>query len=454
MDSTPEQLSEGLSVVRVLGSVLERLVAANSSLESPDSGQITKFHALKAPGIGISQYLERIHKYASCSNECFILALIYIDRLIQGNNFLLTELNVHRVIITSILLAAKFFDDAYYNNAYYAKVGGVLVSEMNRLEVEFLFRLNFSLHVSPELYSKYHAELVTHASGEDCAITPLVMAQQAPITTGPVQAPHQIGHYHPNISEVQPRTQAINTGISTDNCTMQLQQLHNSVPYVFSVPSQITPSPPKVDAQIPLETSQYHVFPSVENMVQVQWHPDCRNNNTSSEQPYMVNKNETNAIVNFSVMDHSLIQAPSQQHFQHMQHPNITHQREAQLVNIIEQHPYGDMVCNQFEDPQNMVCGSYYSMNSSNAHTNYEMPIIYEEYQARAKATTTEMTQNCVPATVGHQHIMYEQDIAPSIQNRSLEMTEGLASQGISHHHLIVGYERFQSRPNEIRIQN
>ena len=83
----------------------------------------------------------RVHKYASCSNECFILALIYVDRLIERNNFLLTELNVHRVVITAILLAAKFFDDAYYNNAYYAKVGGVLVSELNGLEVDFLFRI-------------------------------------------------------------------------------------------------------------------------------------------------------------------------------------------------------------------------------------------------------------------------------------------------------------------------
>lgn len=135
MESTPEQVAEGLIVVRVLGAVLERLVKANESLVSVDTGQITKFHALKAPSIGISQYLERIHKYASCSTECFILALIYIDRLIQVNNFILTELNVHRVAITSILLAAKFFDDAYYNNAYYAKVGGVLVSEIDRKSV-------------------------------------------------------------------------------------------------------------------------------------------------------------------------------------------------------------------------------------------------------------------------------------------------------------------------------
>ena len=105
-----------------------------------------------------------IHKYASCSKECFILALIYIDRLIQRNNFLLTELNVHRVIVTSVLLAAKFFDDAYYNNAYYAKVGGVLVEEMNNLEAQFLFKIDFSLRVLPEVFEKYEAELISHSN--------------------------------------------------------------------------------------------------------------------------------------------------------------------------------------------------------------------------------------------------------------------------------------------------
>lgn len=105
-----------------------------------------------------------IHKYASCSKECFILALIYIDRLIQKNNFLLTELNVHRVVITAILLAAKFFDDAYYNNAYYAKVGGVLVEEINNLEVQFLFKIDFSLRVLPEVFEKYNAELISHSN--------------------------------------------------------------------------------------------------------------------------------------------------------------------------------------------------------------------------------------------------------------------------------------------------
>jgi len=68
------------------------------------------------------------------------------------------------VVVTAVLLAAKFFDDAYYNNAYYAKVGGVLVSEMNGLEVDFLFRINFSLHVPTDEFRKYRMELFSQVS--------------------------------------------------------------------------------------------------------------------------------------------------------------------------------------------------------------------------------------------------------------------------------------------------
>jgi hypothetical protein len=59
MESTPEQAAEGLAIVKVLSAVLDRLVCTNAQLARADPGQVTKFHALKAPGIGILQYLER-----------------------------------------------------------------------------------------------------------------------------------------------------------------------------------------------------------------------------------------------------------------------------------------------------------------------------------------------------------------------------------------------------------
>eukprot|EP00300_Choanocystis_sp_HF-7_P010332 c16896_g1_i2.p1 GENE.c16896_g1_i2~~c16896_g1_i2.p1 ORF type:complete len:137 (+),score=30.39 c16896_g1_i2:53-412(+) len=105
----------------------------------------------------------RICKYVNCSNECFVLALIYMDRVIQRNTgFFISSLNIHRFLITSIMLAAKFFDDTYYNNAFYARVGGIPTAELNTLEVEFLFMINFSLHVETDEYERYRSELKSH----------------------------------------------------------------------------------------------------------------------------------------------------------------------------------------------------------------------------------------------------------------------------------------------------
>lgn len=132
--------------------------------------------------MNVGDYLIRIARYAGCSGECFVLALVYIDRIIKSNhNFAVNSLNVHRLLIIrfaiffcgisifSVMLAAKFFDDQYYNNAYYAQIGGVACEEVNTLEVEFLFMINFSLYVSVDTYNQYFTELMNHmSSGCSC----------------------------------------------------------------------------------------------------------------------------------------------------------------------------------------------------------------------------------------------------------------------------------------------
>ncbi len=105
----------------------------------------------------------RIVKYSPCSPECYIIALIYIDRVMQRNQTLvLSSLNVHRLLLTSIMVAVKFCDDSTYNNAYYARVGGIGAAELNRLELDFLRRINWALAVPPPLFHRYHTELLKH----------------------------------------------------------------------------------------------------------------------------------------------------------------------------------------------------------------------------------------------------------------------------------------------------
>lgn len=49
----------------------------------------------------------------------------------------------NRFLLTSILVSIKYNDDDYYKNEYYAKVGGVTLSEINKLEEEFLELMDY-----------------------------------------------------------------------------------------------------------------------------------------------------------------------------------------------------------------------------------------------------------------------------------------------------------------------
>ncbi|KAG5514444.1 hypothetical protein RHGRI_035757 [Rhododendron griersonianum] len=148
-------------VLWLLSSLLERSVQKNEILleNSQIKDVLTIFHGSRAPSLGIQQYLDRIFKYSCCSPSCFVLAHIYLERFIQRKKVHLTSLNVHRLVITSVMVAAKFIDDAYFNNTYYARVGGVSTQELNRLEMKFLFGLDFRLHVSVEAFGKCCSQL-------------------------------------------------------------------------------------------------------------------------------------------------------------------------------------------------------------------------------------------------------------------------------------------------------
>ncbi|CAM8966023.1 unnamed protein product [Rhodiola kirilowii] len=153
-------------ILSILSLVYDKLVQKNEALiqskEIMDT--VTDFHGRKAPDVGIQQYIERIYTYSSCSPSCFVIAHIYIDRLLQRQNMHMTSLNVHRLLITAVMAAAKFMDDAFFNNAYYARVGGVSSKELNKLEMTFLFGIDFRLQVTVDTFYKYCLMLQSEAS--------------------------------------------------------------------------------------------------------------------------------------------------------------------------------------------------------------------------------------------------------------------------------------------------
>ncbi|OAY48086.1 cyclin-U4-1 [Manihot esculenta] len=143
-------------IITFLSSLLQRVAESNDHTHQLHPQRISVFHGLTRPNISIQSYLERIFKYANCSPSCFVVAYVYLDRFAHKQpSFPINSFNVHRLLITSVLVSAKFLDDIYYNNAYYAKVGGISTAEMNLLEVDFLFGLGFQLNVTPTTFNTY-----------------------------------------------------------------------------------------------------------------------------------------------------------------------------------------------------------------------------------------------------------------------------------------------------------
>lgn len=145
-------------VLTIISTLIERLVARNDGLvEAVRIGKsLNGFHGVRAPTISIPNYLERIYRYTNCSPSCFVVGYVYIDRLSHRYpDSLLISLNVHRLLITSVLVASKVIDDEHYNNAFYARVGGLTNAELNRLELELLFLLDFRVMVSSGVFESY-----------------------------------------------------------------------------------------------------------------------------------------------------------------------------------------------------------------------------------------------------------------------------------------------------------
>ena len=64
-------------------------------------------------------------------------------------------------MFTAIVVAIKYVDDKFYKNDYYAKVGGITLSEMNTMEKNFVFKLNFKLYIESEMFFKYREQLLS-----------------------------------------------------------------------------------------------------------------------------------------------------------------------------------------------------------------------------------------------------------------------------------------------------
>jgi hypothetical protein len=116
------------------------------------------------PDLSICDYYYRIFKYFSCSTVVFLTALIYMDRL--SSKVEINKYTVHRLIITTLVIAVKYVEDLHYSNAYYAQVGGITLQELNKYESKILEIFEYELEISQSDIETYMEQIIIHP--EEC----------------------------------------------------------------------------------------------------------------------------------------------------------------------------------------------------------------------------------------------------------------------------------------------
>lgn len=134
MDSTQFDLANFpvKDTIKILTALLEKITLTNDQhhLEAKtfQTSTYTCFHARSIPSISIHAYFTRILKYCPCANECLIALLVYFDRMTLPNPDLhlkplhIDSYNVHRLIITGLMISSKLYSDVFFTNTRYAKV--------------------------------------------------------------------------------------------------------------------------------------------------------------------------------------------------------------------------------------------------------------------------------------------------------------------------------------------
>jgi len=97
-------------------------------------------------------------------NEVPIICLCYLEKLVAMTGILLNKYNWKRLILISLCIASKIWDDDSLENVHFPKVmPDVTNYEINKLEQTFLEFINYELIIKGSEYAKYYFVLRTLA---------------------------------------------------------------------------------------------------------------------------------------------------------------------------------------------------------------------------------------------------------------------------------------------------
>eukprot|EP01062_Namystynia_karyoxenos_P006581 TRINITY_DN12309_c0_g1_i1.p1 TRINITY_DN12309_c0_g1~~TRINITY_DN12309_c0_g1_i1.p1 ORF type:complete len:220 (+),score=42.62 TRINITY_DN12309_c0_g1_i1:104-763(+) len=126
--------------------------AKRNTAEGHSSPSGAVFEGTPPAAGNLENYLAHLVRYSICNAAVWVAVTALLRRLEAGAGVRPTESNVHRLVFTAYMLAAKIMDDRGYANAAYAQIGFVSQGELYEMEAAFLRGVEWRLVLSTQEY--------------------------------------------------------------------------------------------------------------------------------------------------------------------------------------------------------------------------------------------------------------------------------------------------------------
>mmetsp|Transcript_17007 Transcript_17007/g.16695 ORF Transcript_17007/g.16695 Transcript_17007/m.16695 type:complete len:141 (+) Transcript_17007:136-558(+) len=138
-----------LYLVTISKSLEDMIADASHNL---NYGSLTVFDSQEIPPISIQDYLLRIMSYSKATSRSMVMCLCHIDSLSNDQDcpIIPTRYNIHRLLVVSMMVSCKFYEDFYIDNESWATIAGMTLEEINRLERKFLTYIDFNINTKLE----------------------------------------------------------------------------------------------------------------------------------------------------------------------------------------------------------------------------------------------------------------------------------------------------------------
>lgn len=170
--NTMEEFVLNESLLNKISKILDSVISENTKLknykEKLNQQKEMSFTSYDKPSVTINEYLIRIQKYTEAEDSSIIMGLIYLDRICDIAKMVITPYNVHRLLFTSIFLAIKNNEDTVFSDSFYARVSGIPIKELKKLESDYVLLIEFKLFVKKEEYQKYKIYIDRIEDDENC----------------------------------------------------------------------------------------------------------------------------------------------------------------------------------------------------------------------------------------------------------------------------------------------